>query len=355
MRAKATTSNQATIAGQSDKDLEDKQLASLCRYLRCVMPPSVDAQPLPASLAPSGATNALDRDDARLLNGDRPLSPSQAQAYVAFHRERNAQNTARSVLEGIHVLPGPIANPDHVIVSREFSPARTDAFVFFAWAAQRIATRFAVGADPLTRMGTRPLTILDLGCGSGFLAPILAHAGLCGRYIGLDIKRHAKWKDGHCPESSELRRELIVADIATFNPRELPQLDVIVSCTSLEHIEDDAGAVTKLASRLAPWGVQAHAVPGELSLPLYGPHGWRQYSPACVHALVPGAEIYRYGGANALRVHTSCITQRLARGKPDARLAHPLMYERAVTKARALDARGARGTQAVMYGAWLAR
>jgi SAM-dependent methyltransferase len=291
--------------------------------------------------------------DASTLNGDRALSPVEHEAYVAFHRARNAANISRSAREGIVVLPGPIASPEHVVVCPEFSPARTDVGVFFSWAAQRIATRFAIGGDALARLGTRPLTILDLGCGSGFLAPILARAGLCGRYIGLDIKRHPKWVDGVVAASPELRRELLVADIGTFDPRVLPTLDAIVSCTALEHIEDDAGALAKLATRLAPWGVQAHAVPGELGLSLYGPHGWRQYSPACLRAMLPRAEIYRYGGPNALRVHVSCITNRMESGKADARRTHPRMYERAVIRARALDARtagraGALG--AAMYG-----
>jgi SAM-dependent methyltransferase len=298
------------------------------------------------------------RRDAHRLNGDWALSPAEVEAYVAFHRARNRANIASSTKARLCAKAGPISSPEHVVVSAEFSPARTDVGVFFAWAAQRIAMRFAVGGDPLARLGTRPLTILDLGCGSGFLAPILAQAGLCGRYIGLDIKRHAKWIDGVAPGSPELRRELVVADIGSFDVGVLPMLDVIVSCTALEHIEDDAGALAKLSTRLAPWGVQAHAVPGELSLPLYGPHGWRQYSPACLQALLPGCEMYRYGGPNTLRVHASCITKRLEAGKVDGRKAHPCMYERAVTKARALDARAVGagalgltpGAGAVMYG-----
>jgi SAM-dependent methyltransferase len=291
--------------------------------------------------------------NACTLNGDRKLSQHEHEAYVAFHRARNAANIARSAREGFAALPGPIASPSDVVICPEYSPVRTDVGVFFAWAAQRIATKFAIGGDALARLGTRPLTILDLGCGSGFLAPILAQAGLCGRYIGLDIRRHPKWIDGVASASPELRRELVVADIGTFDPSSLPTLDVIVSCTALEHIEDDAGALAKLATRLARWGVQAHAVPGELSLPLYGPHGWRQYSPACLHGLLPGCEVYRYGGPHTLRVHASCITKRVEACKADARQAHPRMYERAVIRARALDARkagrsGALG--AAMYG-----
>lgn len=294
--------------------------------------------------------------DASALNGDRALSRAEREAYIAFHQQRNAGNTQRSIAEGCFASPGPIAHASHVHISPEYSPSRTDLQVFFAYAASRIAQRFAVSNDPLSRLGSRPLTILDLGCGSGVLAPILASAGLCGRYIGLDIKRHPKWIDGYHASSAELRRELIVADIASFDASTLPTLDCILSSTALEHIEDDAGAIAKLSARLAPWGVQAHVVPGELGLRVYGPHGWRQYSPRCLRQLFPTAQIFRYGGPSALRVHERCITQRIAQGKIDGRTAHPRMYERAVTKARALDARASSrgGTlmqQSVLYAA----
>lgn len=293
--------------------------------------------------------------DAAHINGDRALTREEHDAYIAHHRARNARNLQAST--DIAVNQGPIASSQHVVISPEFSPSRTDLQVFFAYAASRIAQRFAVSGDPLTRLGSRPLTILDLGCGSGFLAPILGRAGLCGRYIGLDIKRHPKWVDGYHASSHELRRELIVCDIASLDPRDLPTLDVIVSSTALEHIEDDAHALAKLSSRLAPWGVQAHVVPGELGLRVYDPHGWRQYSPHCLRTLFPTAELFRYGGPAALRVHERCITQRVAQRKQDARTAHPRMYERAVTKARALDARTqAKGKTSfgpsVLYAVW---
>lgn len=113
---------------------------------------------------------------------------------------------------------------------------------------------------------------------------------------------------GNVPRAG-FTRKLIVADVNAIDPASLLPMDLLLSNTSLEHIRDDEGAIRALSSRLTPRAMQAHFVPGEAALPLYGPHGFRQYSPWCLSRLFPGAEVFRYGGQAWAAVHREWITQ----------------------------------------------
>lgn len=255
------------------------------------------------------------------INGDRPLSSPEYRAYMQFHRERNASNAARSAREGVMTQPGPAPAEFNPI----WSPARHDAAAFFSWIGRILSERF----------GSTQITIVDLGCGAGFIAPHLSAAGLAGDYIGIDIVQRKNWSD---QPIGFLRPSLIVGDIATIDLDRIPRADVLVSATALEHIEDDRGAVERLRSRLAPHGIQAHFVPGEAALELYGPHGWRQYSPRCLRDIFPTGDIFRFGGAGTNRLHASLITHPTTRGRKDGRSRHPTLYANAWRQARAIDA-----------------
>jgi SAM-dependent methyltransferase len=259
--------------------------------------------------------------DPAAINGDRQLSSGEHRAYMQFHRQRNAENAAKSRQERVVTLPG----PGDAAFNPAWSPARHDAAAFFSW----------VGRLAFERFGPEPITIIDLGCGAGFTAPHLADAGLAGDYVGIDIAQRKNWSD---QPIGPLRPSLIVGDIATLDLELIPRADLIVSATALEHIEDDRGAIERLRSRLSPRGIHAHFVPGEAALDLYGPHGWRQYSPRCLHAIFPTGDIFRFGGAGTNRLHASLITRPTSRGQRDGRSRHPLLYAKALRRARAIDA-----------------
>jgi SAM-dependent methyltransferase len=263
------------------------------------------------------------------LNGDRKLSPAETARYMLENSERNARNHAASA--SITTFP-PLTTHVAPIVPAN-SPSRHDVETFFRSAAHRLAAHLA------RRIHNRPAIIIDLGCGAGVLSRFLAEASIEGHYIGIDIARHRSWSDRHLetPTGTALTRSLIVGDIAKLDLTRLPPVDAILSSTSLEHIEDDLGAVRKLQSLCTPNHFEAHLVPAEEALALYGPHGWRQYSPACIRRLFPTGTIHRYGGPRGNRLHRAVITDRLAAGKKDARLVHPNLYARAVDRARILD------------------
>ncbi|CAG0965610.1 hypothetical protein PHYC_00966 [Phycisphaerales bacterium] len=233
------------------------------------------------------------RDPASIC-GDLPLSPADRRAYIEFHRRRNLLQAAASA--GIPTQPGPRARfPNHP----GSSPSRVAVNMFFTLAAREARARFA----------RTPITLLDAGCGRGNAIEPFVRAGLRGRYFGIDISRHPHWT--HTP-AGEFSRELILADINHIAPSSLPPADVVLTSTSLEHIRDDAAAVRLLADRTRPGGFHAHAVPAEAALPLYGAHGWRQYSPIDLASLFPGSTILRYGGPLSNAWHRTTITK--ARG-----------------------------------------
>lgn len=264
------------------------------------------------------------------INGDRALSAAERRAYMEYHAGRNAELTAAS--RGVVTLA---ACRSRVAVAPGSTPARVAMLQFFDWASAALAPHFA----------GRAVTVVDIGCGTGRqLDPFIAH-GYRGLYVGIDVARHAKWVDG---ASGGFERRLVVADVNAIDPAILPPIDLLISATALEHIRDDAGAVSLLTSRMAPGSVQVHFVPGEAALPLYGPHGWRQYSPACLSAMFPGAEIYRFGGVFTNRLHRRWVTPATqGRGTLKERWPRPYGLLRAM--ASGLD-RLAGNRPASMYG-----
>jgi SAM-dependent methyltransferase len=254
------------------------------------MPAAIVTRPSPAIAPTRDAPPREPRPGA--LNGDVYLNPRQVRLYMDHHAARNARHAALSRREGIRTLPAPPAPAPH---EASITPARAALNSFFAYAAASLARRFA----------GREVTILDIGAGSGPCLSAFESAGYRGTYIGLDLKRHPRWSDGPTPV---FRKRLILGDCLALDPASLPPLDLIISSTALEHIADDAAAIARLSTRLTPGGAQVHYVPGEAALPLYGPHGWRQYSPRCLRALFPRATIYRAGGPISSALHRLAVT-----------------------------------------------
>jgi SAM-dependent methyltransferase len=247
--------------------------------------------------------------DPAHINGDVKLNREELEAYLNYHAERNRQNRRRAKELGVRTSPIPLDGFD---VPSTASPTRVMVAAFFSYGARRIRQWFL----------DRPITVLDVGCGSGAAAlPFLEAVGLRGRYIGLDIARHKAWD---ATTSTGFTRELVVADAHTFDELRLPEIDVMVSAAALEHIRDDVGVIQKLQSRLCRVSAQLHYVPGEGALPLYGTHGWRQYSPACLRELFPDGEILRAGGVCSSAVHLRTITRG---GDQAFRFRHTAIYK----------------------------
>jgi len=102
--------------------------------------------------------------------------------------------------------------------------------------------------------------IIEIGCGTGIQLPLLAQFGAVE---GLDI----------VPESVELVKKsgfpARVFNIET-DPLEKDSVEVIACFDVLEHIEDDAGALKKIAETIKPNGILLFSVPAGPWL--FGPH-----------------------------------------------------------------------------------
>jgi 2-polyprenyl-3-methyl-5-hydroxy-6-metoxy-1,4-benzoquinol methylase len=262
---------------------------------------------MPASQPPETA-------DPALLNGDLPMSHAQIAAYMAHHAARNARNAQISQSVGIRTHAAPVWG---LSTATGASPARILLGAFYTHLAHTLAPAFT----------DRPVAIVDLGAGGGARLHTFAHAGFHGDYIGIDIAHNPKWPTAPSPGPARaLHPRLIVADLHTFNERSLPPIDLLISTTALEHLRDDQGIIQRFASRLAPGGVQAHFVPAEAALDLYGPHGWRQYSPLCLRHMFPDADIFRFGGPFSNELHLHAIYNPSRLGRPFMSAKHPRLY-----------------------------
>ncbi len=190
-------------------------------------------------------------------------------------------------------------------------------------------------ASQFTRYwGGRSITVLDVGCGSGYGCNLLEQGGLNGEYIGVDHHPHPKFDQ---IKSANFARRQIITDIHALEPDMVGSVDLLMSMTSLEHFEDDAAALSIARKTLAPDSGELHVVPAEEdALRLWETHGWRQYSPACIRDLCPDAEIYRIGGAASGLVHHRCITEPNRKGI-DWRKQHPRLYRTLRTLSLLLD------------------
>lgn len=139
--------------------------------------------------------------------------------------------------------------------------------------------------------------ILDVGCGSGRYALFFIEAGVRGRYTGVDISE-ARW--GELPLPPEFPGRLVKMDAHLLEEWN-ETFDFVLSLTAFEHFADDCRVARGVARVLKPGGQAVIAVPGPWSYPLYGPHGYRRYSPTALRALAAQAgltvvELSRVGG-----------------------------------------------------------
>lgn len=261
------------------------------------------------TIVPVLSTPADAPRDPATLNGDHALSSDDRRAYLKFHAARNRANALRSGREGVRTRAAAVwIRSDGSLAS----PARLamDAFV------QRTASGFA------RYWGGREIRVLDIGCGSGYACGLLEAAGLRGEYIGVDHAPHPGFEK---ITSAAFARRRIITDILELDAEGVGPVDLLLSMTALEHFEDDAAALRTARGALGAGAGEIHIVPAEDGLRLWETHGWRQYAPACVRALCPGAEIFRIGGAASGLIHERAIT-RPGRRQIDWRSRRPRVY-----------------------------
>jgi 2-polyprenyl-3-methyl-5-hydroxy-6-metoxy-1,4-benzoquinol methylase len=98
-----------------------------------------------------------------------------------------------------------------------------------------------------------PARIMDVGCGWGVTLEMLEGAGYTA--YGLDISRQI------LERIDRPNRHLIEADLNQTLPPEAGLSDALLSLDVLEHLDDDSGAIQRMAPLLRPGGVAVISVP----------------------------------------------------------------------------------------------
>lgn len=107
--------------------------------------------------------------------------------------------------------------------------------------------------EAAARQITPPASIVDLGCGTGRFAALLARDGIhTGPYTGLDFSSVAVAEARRYVSDDRFAFE--VADLRTCD---IPDADVYVCLEVLEHLEDDLG----LLKRIPPGRAVVFSVP----------------------------------------------------------------------------------------------
>ena len=252
------------------------------------------------------------------LNGDLRLSAGERLRYLTDNFVRNFRDAARPGFASLSTwrLPPQTRSSAHGLAS----PGRILAEAFFENELPKL-------------LKPGPVTILEIGCGSGRARQILATAGYSGRYIGLDVDDRFDRKADPAGFESEFR----LMDAHDLDPT--PQFDLIVSNSALEHIPDDARLIAKLRSCLKPDGLQFHIVPSGAALFAYLWHGYRQYAAGALGARFEPARthVYGLGGLGSLAHHCIWITLPEMILRKDLRRALPNVYGGFTRVAFAID------------------
>ena len=139
----------------------------------------------------------------------------------------------------------------------------------------------------LKQAGIRPpMSVLDAGCGWGVTLDHLDRSGY--QCTGLDVSRRAlQLIDRPC-------RSLVEADLTVDQPTNTPTYDAVLALDVIEHLDDDAGAVARLARLVRPGGVLIVSVPAlpELYSEFDAIQGHRRrYTPGSLRAAFDGAGV----------------------------------------------------------------
>jgi len=145
----------------------------------------------------------------------------------------------------------------------------------------------------------KEISILDIGCGSGYVRKIFEDLGYKIFYTGVDVKKHFDF--------DKFGGEFVNSKIEDFNIDK--KFDLIISICALEHIKNDVLAISKAKEFMKEDGIQVHIVPTHWSFPLYLHHGYRRYGVARLRKLFGNSsEIYRVGGLFSFILHFFLIT-----------------------------------------------
>lgn len=101
---------------------------------------------------------------------------------------------------------------------------------------------------------TRPITVLDCGCGYGALGllimPLLPKGS---RYVGIDFSKNMIESAVKTYQNSGIEAEFILSDILSYQPKE--KYDMVISQAVLRHVDDGEMFLRKMADLLRKEGI----------------------------------------------------------------------------------------------------
>ena len=197
-----------------------------------------------------------------------------------------------------------------------------------------------------------PISIIDFGCGRGGYTAKLGE--LLGDQLrvayGLDLMPHEDWDMN---AGDKVHFEVVQKDFLS-----LPEHNFVISVTSLEHVQFDAGVIdvlTKNLNQRARPSIQVHILPAPGSLSLYLTHGYRQYSISTIAKLFGGVAepgkvtVFGLGGIATARVHRRWIRNGLLGLRGQEKLRDPVGYQKALSKALSIEKKTDRNGPPIFY------
>ena len=219
-------------------------------------------------------------------SADEGLSLGGKLLWLATNSVRSLAGEARAVLSGrpridhpADVFPGPLHYDEPSgRASLESSPGRL------------LAIHTTLGlCRLLNEILAEPVSVLDLGCGSGGFYPFFRdQLTRFSHYTGVDIARHPAWEEHE--HGGEGRATFACSPAERFVDAldERSPYNLIHSNCALEHMQDDEHVIRTLCdwsrSQVNPIA-QFHVLPATAALPLYRSHGYRVYSTSDVKRL----------------------------------------------------------------------
>ncbi|MCC7252921.1 class I SAM-dependent methyltransferase [Hyphomicrobium sp.] len=225
------------------------------------------------------------------ISGDQRLPFGQAVRYLLFNLRRLVGSLGR----------GPKSTP--------FFPAQESIAAFSTQSPSRLLTEAFLSERLAGLVPSGRLSIVEIGCGSGFMSRRMSDLGISGSYLGLDIGDRFAATD-----TPNLSVRFQRGDAHAFETSP-DSVDLLFSFSALEHIPRDADLIRKFEAFMRPGGVEIHIVPAGAALFTYLWHGYRQYTPVMIAERFPGADLTRLGGLGSLLLHMLVITPEMAFGK----------------------------------------